>query len=239
MFFMLSHTGLLPSSVSAFQPLILLALQHFCRSVTPFQRTETRWSVSLSVICPLFSGTVWALPRSLATTYGITIVFFSCEYLDVSVPHVSPCYAMDSHNSTWVLNPGGFPHSDICGSMAICASPQLFAAYHVLLRLLVPRHPPCALSSLTFSSPLFLIYYLFEFYLAFSFCPCISTDLNDITSWLYSKDIPENRLPYGLSFLVSPLFSFKLPFWSLYFYLMSFFLTLYSFQCAIPVSVNK
>ncbi len=31
---------------------------------------------------------VWAVPRSLATTYGITIVFFSYGYLDVSVPHV-------------------------------------------------------------------------------------------------------------------------------------------------------
>src|SRR5208283_379073 len=28
-------------------------------------------------------------------------------------------------------------------------SPELFAAYHVLHRLLAPRHPPCALSSLT------------------------------------------------------------------------------------------
>ena len=44
----------------------------------------------------------------------------------------------------------GFPHSDICGSQAICASPQLFAAYRVLLRLLMPRHSPCALYSLTF-----------------------------------------------------------------------------------------
>ena len=34
--------------------------------------------------------------------------------------------------------------------MDICSSPQLFAAYHVLHRLLVPRHPPCALSCLTF-----------------------------------------------------------------------------------------
>ena len=39
----------------------------------------------------------------------------------------------------------GLPHSDICGSMRICRSPQLFAAYHVLLRLREPRHPPCAL----------------------------------------------------------------------------------------------
>ena len=40
---------------------------------------------------------------------------------------------------------GGLPHSDICGSRDICSSPQLFAAYHVLLRLREPRHPPFAL----------------------------------------------------------------------------------------------
>ena len=41
---------------------------------------------------------------------------------------------------------GEFPHSDICGSMLICSSPQLFAACHVLLRRHVPRHPPvCSL----------------------------------------------------------------------------------------------
>ena len=45
-----------------------------------------------------------------------------------------------------------FPHSDICGSQDICSSPQLFAACHVLLRLPVPRHPPYALSCLTFCS---------------------------------------------------------------------------------------
>ena len=96
------------------------------------------------------SGTVWTLPRSLATTYGITIVFFSCGYLDVSVPRVSPPHTMDSCTVTRAFTPGGFPHSDIRGSKAICASPRLFAAYHVLHRLLAPRHSPCALSSLTF-----------------------------------------------------------------------------------------
>ena len=35
-----------------------------------------------------------------------------------------------------------FPHSDIHGSKDICSLPWLFAAYHVLLRLLVPRYPP-------------------------------------------------------------------------------------------------
>ena len=46
----------------------------------------------------------------------------------------------------------GFPHSDICGSIDICSSPQLFAACHVLLRLLMPRHSPYALYSLILSS---------------------------------------------------------------------------------------
>ena len=43
----------------------------------------------------------------------------------------------------------GFPHSDIHGSTLACSSPWLFAANHVLHRLLVPRHPPNALTSLT------------------------------------------------------------------------------------------
>src|ERR671930_479441 len=43
----------------------------------------------------------------------------------------------------------GFPHSEIPGSKLVCSSPGLFAAYHVLHRLLAPRHSPYALSSLT------------------------------------------------------------------------------------------
>jgi hypothetical protein len=39
----------------------------------------------------------------------------------------------------------GFPHSGITGSKPACGSPMLFAAYHALHRLSVPRHPPCAL----------------------------------------------------------------------------------------------
>ena len=47
---------------------------------------------------------------------------------------------------------GGFPHSEISGSKLICSSPKLIAAYHVLHRLLMPRHSPCALISLTYFS---------------------------------------------------------------------------------------
>jgi hypothetical protein len=47
------------------------------------------------------------------------------------------------------MTPAGFPHSEIPGSQVVCASPGLIAASHVLHRLLAPRHPPYALSSLT------------------------------------------------------------------------------------------
>ena len=72
---------------------------------------------------------VWANPRSLATTYGITIVFFSSAYLDVSVQRVRPPIGVVDLQST------GLPHSGICGSIDVCSSPQLFAAYHAFLRL--------------------------------------------------------------------------------------------------------
>ena len=62
-----------------------------------------------------------------------------------------PTYYYFIHNRLPEYCSGGFPHSDICGSMLICSSPQLFAAYHVLLRLLMPRHSPCALIRLTSS----------------------------------------------------------------------------------------
>ena len=91
---------------------------------------------------------VWALPRSLAATYGIDVSFSSSGYLDVSV-HRVPLHTL--WIGVWMTegSSAGFPHSDIRGSWDICSSPRLFAACHVFLRLLVPRHPPCALLCLT------------------------------------------------------------------------------------------
>ena len=92
---------------------------------------------------------VWALPLSLAATHRIDVSFSSSGYLDVSV-HRVPLHTLCI--GVWILEvfSSGFPHSDISGSMDICSSPKLFAAYHVFHRLLVPRHPPCALLRLTF-----------------------------------------------------------------------------------------
>ena len=104
-----------------------------------FHRSSTRAQVSnIRSYNPARAVTlaVWAPPRSLAATWGITFVFFSSRYLDVSVPGVGLRCRMYS------LLLYGLPHSDTCGSKAVCASPQLFAASRVLLRQWVPRHPP-------------------------------------------------------------------------------------------------
>ena len=79
-----------------------------------------------------------------------------------------------------------FPHSEICGSIHICWSPQLIAAYHVLHRLWEPRHPPCTLSYFLLRIRLLLVWYAFWFLLRslvhsfisslvllpLSLCPC-------------------------------------------------------------------
>ena len=90
---------------------------------------------------------VWAPPRSLAATGGITFVLFSCGYLDVSVPRVRP-----RPRRVTGLQPAGLPHSDIRGSQGACPSPRLFAACRVLLRLREPRYPPSALLCFLFSA---------------------------------------------------------------------------------------
>ena len=82
----------------------------------------------------------------------------------------------------------GFPHSDICGSRLICSSPQLFAACHVLLRLLMPRHSPCALYSLTFplSCSRFFKNYMSNLLLSGFFFKIVFPTIS--TSYIYYSD---------------------------------------------------
>ena len=94
-------------------------------------------------------SSVWPISLSLAATQEIDFSFSSSAYLDVSVQRVPSVYLCIQYTVTEVCS-AGFPHSEISGSPDICSSPLLIAAYHVLLRLSVPRHPPCALSCLTF-----------------------------------------------------------------------------------------
>ena len=59
---------------------------------------------------------------------------------------IHPMYSGDGYCP---ITGSGFPHSEIPGSKLAYSSPRLIAVYRVLHRLLVPRHPPCALYSLT------------------------------------------------------------------------------------------
>ena len=73
---------------------------------------------------------VWPLPRSLATTGGISVDVFSCPYLDVSVQGVPLIYLFDSVYDTQVL--------PVCvptfGNLRITAYLQLPEAYRSLSR---------------------------------------------------------------------------------------------------------
>ena len=129
-----SATGLLPSMVG----LSKTASPSMINS-TPCERPTTPGACSL----------VWANPRSLAATDGITVVFFSSGYLDVSVPLVCLLPPYGFRCGYLLITAGGFPHSDIPGSRPAYGSPRHFVVRHVLHRLLAPRHPPCALCSLT------------------------------------------------------------------------------------------
>ena len=127
----LSCTGLSPS-LAGFPKAIPLAILNLKCSPNPWMHAP-RFG--------LFRFRSPLLPES-------HVVFSSSGYLDVSV-HRVPLHTL--WIGVWMTegSSAGFPHSDISGSMDICSSPKLFAAYHVFHRLLVPRHPPCALLRLT------------------------------------------------------------------------------------------
>ena len=115
----------------------------------------------LSICFAFLDMFLWTLlqPRTVLELHGLGSAPFDrlysgyrCFFLFLRVLR---CFSSPRSPHVYMvtgLQPAGLPHSDIPGSRAICASPGLFAAYHVLLRLPVPRHPPCALFCLTIST---------------------------------------------------------------------------------------
>ncbi len=91
---------------------------------------------------------VWAAPRSLATTSGIAACFLFLRVLRCFTSPGLPPATMNSSRAEEVLPSTGFPIRTSADQSLVSGSPRLFAATHVLLRLLEPRHPPHALSSL-------------------------------------------------------------------------------------------
>ena len=130
----LSLTGLSPS-LAGFPKTVLLGSLNQFRGPNP--RVHALWFGLFRFRSPLLTES--------------HVVFSSSGYLDVSV-HRVPFLTLWIGVRTTEVCSARFPHSDISGSMGICPSPKLFAAYHVLHRLLVPRHPPYALTSLIFRS---------------------------------------------------------------------------------------
>ena len=127
----LSLTGLSPSLAGFPKTVPLPLTNHFC---SPNPSMHARWFGLFPVRSPLLTES--------------HVVFSSSGYLDVSVHRVPFLTLWIGVRITEVCSVR-FPHSEISGSMGICPSPKLFAAYHVFHRLLVPRHPPYALISIT------------------------------------------------------------------------------------------
>jgi hypothetical protein len=90
---------------------------------------------------------VWAVPRSLATTSGMISVPLGTEMFQfprfpsagLCVHPATPAQSCDE--------PAGFPIRTSPDIAPAHGSPRLFAVFHVLLRHLTPRHPPYALGS--------------------------------------------------------------------------------------------
>ena len=131
----ISCTGFSPSVIGLPRP-FHYPKAHILQSVTP-ERTRSGLG-SFHFARRYFGNRVFFLFLALLRCFSsggspdVPILNFSTTYLS--------------------MNPGEFPHSEISGSMLICSSPKLIAAYHVFHRLPVPRHSPCALVRLTISN---------------------------------------------------------------------------------------
>ena len=127
----LSLTGLSPSLAGFPKTILLNSLNQLCG---PNPRMHAPWFGLFRFRSPLLTES--------------HVVFSSSGYLDVSV-HRVPLLKLCIGLRILEVCSSGFPHSDISGSLDMCSSPKLFAAYHVFHRLLVPRHPPYALLCMT------------------------------------------------------------------------------------------
>src|SRR5690606_9630963 len=88
--------------------------------------------------------------------------------------------------------PSELPHSVISGSQTMCVYPELIAAYHDLLRLLMPRHSPCTLYSLIFK----LLFYFNSIEMVFSLLSLICSFQRTlkVTSSVEPKGLQERVL---------------------------------------------
>ena len=93
----------------------------FQRALTKLPRTNVAGPQPLGAC-----SKVWPLTLSLAATKVIDVSFFSCGYLDVSVPRVPSSWSMDSTMGDGTLLPPGFPIR-ISAIQCLLAAPRSFS----------------------------------------------------------------------------------------------------------------
>jgi hypothetical protein len=143
----LSRTGLSPSLADLSRPLQLT--NRVCNSLRgsqppPVGPTTPRLQRLRPITQPRFGLLRFRSP--LLTECSLLLEVLRC-FSSLGVPVA----VYEFNRASLGITPGGFPHSDISGSTLARSSPKHFVACHVLHRLLAPRHPPRALSSLTYS----------------------------------------------------------------------------------------
>lgn len=132
---LISVTGLLPSAADLSRSIHLPTFL-----VTPYgmsynPKTHASWFGLVPFRSPLLRKS-----RLLSLPSGTEMFQFS-ELSSVTY---------EFSNGYHPITGGGFPHSEIPGSKLTYSSPRHIGVSPVLHRLLVPRHPPCALIHLTY-----------------------------------------------------------------------------------------
>ena len=97
---------------------------HVLRWAFPCPSVKDQQCFLQSATPEVFLLPVWPLPRSLATTCGISVDFFSSPYLDVSVQAVPLLNLFDSVKNLWALPIGvpTFGHPRINGHLHLPAA---------------------------------------------------------------------------------------------------------------------
>jgi hypothetical protein len=150
---MFSPTGLSPSTADHPRPLRLThrfltaAFHGGERNTDP---TTPHTQPPPGITCLRFSHP----PRSLATTSGITICFLLLRVLRCFTSPRSPSPAIHSPVSDTTSLVPGYPIRTSSDPRSVDNSPRHIAASHVLHRLSMPRHPPCALTHLQTQKPI-------------------------------------------------------------------------------------
>ena len=104
----------------------------------------------LSVLQPQEASLlVWAMSRFARRYSGNRVCFLFLRVLRCFSSPGLPLTTLWIQVAVPALQAGGLPHSEIPGSKLTYSSPRHIGVRPVLHRLLAPRHPPCALRSLT------------------------------------------------------------------------------------------